>query len=244
MKFILLLITAVIFLSGTPVYADFGSFLVLKNTYLHPEDAKGRKVLTRGRKAYTVVNMEEVDNNVLQYLVIIPWKKQVITGSGFIIQSEEDLKDTEHPMVRVYDQVPDATSDLTVFKMVPAKHLQLTGRKEVSRDFPNLTWRAINYKTTIPRKFWIKEWAGLYRQDQSPEWMDKTYQESLKIKMSVTNRRKVLMGLVETGFTRQMVRLALGEPVESHTDENTGLLEWHYRDRKVIFKDNKVQQIL
>lgn len=242
MKFFILLFTTLL-IAGSSVYAQFGSFIVLKNTYLFSESGKGKKVLTRAKRAYSVVDMQETKKQGVKYLVIVPWKKQVVTGSGFIIQNEEDLKDADHPMVRVFEQVPDATSDLTQYKTVPAKHLQLTGRKEVSKDFPNLTWRAVNYKTTMPKKLWVKEWAGLYRQDKTAEWMNKIYLKSLKIKMSSKVRQKVLLGLIETGFSSQLVRLALGEPEEQTTDE-AGLLEWQYHDKRVIFKENKVHQVL
>lgn len=243
MKFFAPLFIAFCILIATPLYADVGSFLVLKNTYLYPENGKGKKLLTRVKRAYAVLNMRETKKGEVQFLITVPWKKQVITGSGFIIQSEEDLKDAEQPMVRVFEKIPEAASDLTQYKSVLAKHLQLTGRKEVSKDFPNLIWKAVNYKTTVPRNFWVKEWAGLYRLDKPASWLGDTYKKSLKIKMATKNRLKVLLGLIETGFTSKMVHLSLGEPIERKMDES-GYLEWQYPDKRVVFKADKVQQVL
>ena len=173
-----------------------------------------------------------------------PKEDHIINGSGFIVETEKELKELGIKEVKVYPELPLKKVDLTNYYLVPSNQLSFSGRNLSSPDFPNLTWKAVNFKTNAPLQVWVPEWAGIYRPDKDADWLNNTYQSLINKDMDKEIMEKILMGLVETGFTKEQVRMALGDPTEEQMVENSSKLEWRYGSRKVIFDNNVVSRVL
>ncbi|MCG8339004.1 MAG: hypothetical protein MJE63_31225 [Proteobacteria bacterium] len=240
-----LLIGVVMFSIAIDCIAENGSFLVLKSTYLFQnQDQTGRKILTRDRQAYQVMDMYVPKNGTMVFKIEFTKKTRAINGSGFIVETESELKELGLSEVKVYAEKPSRKSDLTKFQLVPSNQLSFTGRQEESPDFPKLTWKAVNYKTQAPIHVWVPEWAGIYRPDKNASWLNNTYIAAISKQFKKDVLDKVLNGQVETGFTKEQVRLALGNPENEQLIENDTKLEWVYSSRKVIFTNDIVSRVL
>lgn len=227
------------------LYASNGSFLILKSTYLFPlKDQQGRKFLTRNQKAYEVINLYKPPQKSMMFEIKFSKEENIINGSGFIVETEAELKELGIKKVKVYPELPQKSTDLTDYHLVPSNHLSFSGRQLDSPDFPNLTWKAVNFKTNAPIRIWVPEWAGIYRPDKNADWLNKTYESLINKNLDKILLEKILMGLVETGFTKEQVRMALGEPIEEQLIENSTKLEWRYNGRKVIFDNDVVSRVL
>ena len=241
----ILIIGVVALLFALDGVAENGSFLVLKSTYLfQSQDQTGRKILTRDRHAYQVLDMYAPKNGPIVFKIEFTKKTRAINGSGFIVETETELKELGLSEVKVYAEKPNRRSDLTRFQLVPSNQLSFTGRQEESADFPKLTWKAVNYKTQVPVQVWVPEWAGIYRPDKDSIWLNNTYAAAVSKQFKKEVLDKVLNGQVETGFTKEQVRLALGTPEKEQMIENDTKLEWVYNSRKVIFINNIVSRVL
>lgn len=226
------------------VLADNGSLLVLKNTYFYElPSKKGKRILTRKREAYDVI---AVNNNggSQMFKVRVPEKANIVNEGGYVAETDPEIRALGPEKIKVFSEIPTIKSDLTRYKLVPSNYLSITGRKEHSKDFPYLTWRAVNYKTNAPSEYWIAAWAGIYRPDKDADWLNRIYQKTIAQNLSQSLISKIMQGLVEAGYTKEEVRLALGEPVKEQIAQENNQLEWIYTDRKVIFKNNKVMQVL
>lgn len=246
MKYLLTLFFLAVIGNGI-LFAEEGTILILKSTYLYNSPDKsedGRIMLTRKRQAHSVVDMAINRKKETMFQIIVPSREQVINGSGFIFENEKELKELGEKSVKVYSEIPGHGSDLTRFILVPSRQLLFTGQKEESMDFPNLVWRAVNYKITVKERLWVPDWAGFYRPDKEVDWLNRTYLEAIKMKLKGRLLDKILLGMVEIGFSKVHVRLALGNPDEEVISQEKDQIEWIYRDRKVIFKNNQVMQIL
>jgi hypothetical protein len=135
-------------------------------------------------------------------------------------------------------------SDLTRYHLVPAHHLSLTGVQQNSPDFPHLVWRGVNFKTYQPVYYWVADWAGIYRPDKTADWLNLAFRRVLEIESDESKQRRMLLGLVEVGFNEKQVRLALGDPANVRQIGDIGQVEWGYGNRKVIFKNSRVVQVL
>ena len=237
--FILVIIVVVPVASG-----DNGSLLVLKNTYFyqHPTQ-KGKRTLTRKRQAYDVIAVMNATSSQM-FKVRVPSKSSDINESGYVVETDPELRALGSEKIKVFAEIPLIKTDLTLFKLVPSNQLSFTGRKEISKDFPHLKWRAVNYKINIPAEYWIAAWAGIYRPDKDADWFNQTYQKATSKNLGQHLLTKILLGLVETGYTKEQVKLALGEPLKELIAAENNQLEWIYSDRKVIFRNNKVLQVL
>ena len=73
--------------------------------------------------------------------------------------------------------------------------------------------------------------------------MNQKYQQILSARPVPRKiRDNILVGLVETGFTPEYVILTLEQPSKKNSVNDT--VEWNYEDRKIIFQDNKVLQVI
>ncbi len=240
-----LIIIVATFLAVIDCFAGNGSFLILKSTYLFQnQDQTGRKILTRDRQAYQVLDMYAPKSGTIAFKIEFTKKTRAVNGSGFILETEAELKELGLSEVKVYAEKPNRKSDLTTFQLVPSNQLSFTGRQEESPDFPKLTWKAVNYKTQVPMQVWVPEWAGIYRPDKDAGWLNNTYLAAVSKQFKKDVLDKVLNGQVETGFTKEQVRLALGNPEKEQLIENNTKLEWIYYSRKVIFINNIVSRVL
>lgn len=227
------------------VIAGNGSFLILKSTYLYEtKDQKGKKFLIRERQAYNVLNIHAPKGSSLVFEIEFDKRSQPINGSGFIVETETELKGLGVSEVKVYLEIPTKQSDLTNYRLVPSNQLSFIGRQESSADFPNLTWKAVNFKAYIPIRGWIPEWAGIYRPDKEAAWLNQIYTAAQLTNITGKLLEKILNGQVEPGFTKEQVRMALGNPLQEQLSENDTKLEWIYGKRKVIFSNNVVSRVL
>lgn len=239
------LIFLVILFFSSNLYANSGSFLVLKSAYLYQNRTKsGKKTLTRKRKAYNVTSLHIGSGQSLMFQLEMENNNNVINGTGFIVETETELKELGEAKVKVYTELPKLESDLTNYWLISSNHLSFTGRVESSDDFPKLEWKAVNFKAVVPFKVWIPEWAGIYRPDKDADWLNRTYQLTVDRKLEKNLADKILLGQIEPGFTKEQVRMALGLPVKEQLIENDTKLEWIYYSRKVIFKDDVVLRVL
>jgi len=243
MKRVIILLICLTLLAPV-AFGGNGSLLVLKNTYFYKNrNKKGKRLLTRKRQAYEVVSISKSSKSHM-FKVRVYSNKNIVNESGFVIETDPELRALGQNKIRVFAEIPSIKSDLTNFKLVPSNQLSFTGRKEMSKDFPHLTWRAVNYKANAPEEYWIAAWSGIYRPNKEARWLNKTYKRALSSKINQQLLLKILRGLVETGYTKEQVRLALGEPLKEQIAKENAQLEWIYSDRKVIFKNEKVMQVL
>ncbi len=227
------------------VNAGNGSFLVVKSTYLYPDkNQKGKKFLTRIHKAFEVTNIFKPLQKSLMFEIQFPKENNIIIGTGFIVETESELKELGIKKVKVYPELPQLNIDLTTYHLVPSNQLSFTGKQLDSPDFPNLTWKAVNYKSNAPLNVWVPEWAGIYRPDKDAEWLNKTYESVVNKVLDKDLLNKILMGQVETGFTKEQVRMSLGDPLKEQFSENQTKLECIYNNRTIIFEKNVVSRVL
>ncbi len=227
------------------LYAGNGSFLILKSTHFYSNPKKsGQRILTRKRTAYEVISINSPKSKSLMFNILVPVKNNMVNGSGYIVETDAELQNLGVGWVKVYQELPNKKRDLTHFQLVPSNQLSFTGQKKTSPDFANLTWRAVNFKTNVPKKYWVSDWAGIYRPDKDAKWLGETYKAVLSKKLSGDLMTKILMGLVEPGFTKDQVRLALGSPLQEELIENNTKTEWIYNSLKVIFDNNLVLRVL
>ncbi|MDT8448180.1 MAG: hypothetical protein RRB13_14905 [bacterium] len=229
-------------LGALPLQAEMGSFLVLKSAYFYPSLNGGKKVLTRNKTAYPVVGMEFVGEDKMLFQVLVP-TDQISTGSGFIVETDQELKENKDALIKVYPSLPSTKADLTDYQLVPVAALLITGRQETQADFPQLAFRAVNYKGALPQTYWVDDWAGIYRPEKESTWLNQVFEELSRTQLPEDRRDRVLMGLVETGFTEQEVRQALGEPTQRERLA-TGEIQWIYANKKILFEAGKVAQVL
>ena len=245
MKFLFLFSLLLLTFQLSTAFAGNGSFLVRKSTYFYLNKNKtGKKILTRKRMAYAVTGIGFSKEKHLMLQILVPVKSNIINGSGFISETDNELQKLGFSKVKVYTRVPRLNNKQIDYQPVPSNQLSFTGGRETSPDFPNLTWRAVNYKTNVPEKYWIPEWSGIYRPDKGADWLNNTYQRAKKKKPAADLMNKILMGLVEIGFTREQVRMTLGTPVTEQFIENNTKTEWIYQSRKIIFENNRVLRVL
>ncbi|MFH2133375.1 MAG: hypothetical protein ABIK68_23600 [bacterium] len=232
-------------LSTAEVEAGNGSFLILKRVYFYVNAGQsGKKELTRTQKAYDVIDVTAQDQKPVMYQIVVKEDNNVINGTGYIVETEAELQKLGPNPVKVYAKVLGSQSDFTGFLLVSPNQLSFTGRQEQTRDFPYVIWKAVNYKTSAPKTYWVPDWSGIYRPDKTAAWLNQTYQKANRLKLNENLMHKILLGLVETGYTREQVELTLGNPQERKVIENATQEEWQYEGRKVIFKSNRVLRVL
>ena len=236
---------SLIVLIAVEALAQHGSFLILKSSYLFKSRSQQERVtLTRRKEAYNVIRFYEPKGASLMFEIAFGGIQTDINGSGFIVETESELKTLGASKVKVYPNVPSSRTNLTDYQAVPSNRLSFTGRQETSPDFPHLVWKAVNYKIQVPARLWVPEWAGIYRPDKEADWMNETYQAANRMDVTPELLNKILNGQVEAGFTKEQVRLALGSPLKEESAENDTRLEWIYYGRKVIFVDDIVSRVL
>ncbi len=228
-----------------PVHAKNGSFLILKSAYLYEKKTqKGKKTLTREKKAYEVTDIYIASGSSLMFRIMLPDKKNEINGTGFIVETESELNNLGLKEVKVYPDLPESKSNLTSFYFIPSNQVTFTGKTSISADFPKLVWKAVNFKASIPSEVWVPEWAGIYRPSKDAAWLNKTYDSLVRKKLDKILEEKILTGQVDIGFTKEQVRLSLGDPSEEHLMEDDTKLEWIYPGHKIIFLNGTVSRVL
>ncbi|PCI27653.1 MAG: hypothetical protein COB67_08085 [SAR324 cluster bacterium] len=226
-------------------FAGNGSFLILKSVYLHEAvNQDGVKLLTRQKIAYDVEMLFLSPEDTIMYQLVLPWREKGINGSGYILESDAELQKLGEKQVKVYAELPTLGMDMTNFQPVPSHKLLFTGKKVDAEDFPHLIWREVNYEIKTAKRFWAPEWAGIYRPDKSADWLNQIHRETVRLRLKGSLLQKILMGLVETGFSKKQVLLAIGDPREKQFSQEAQQEEWIYVDRKIIFKDNQVIRVL
>ncbi|MBU3917626.1 hypothetical protein KKA14_19015 [bacterium] len=230
--------------NASSTFADNGSFLVLKSTHFYADkNQTEKKRLTRKREAYEVIAIETTKEDLVMFRINVPVQNNIVNGSGFILETDAELQVLEFGKVKVFPTVPRINNLLTNHRLVPSNHLSFTGRQSKSPDFPNLTLRAVNYKTNAEKKYWVPEWSGIYRPDKDAEWLGRTYQTVQKLELDSNLMNKILLGLVEIGFTENQVKLALGAPVKKQAIEEGTKTEWIYNSQKIILMNGYVLRV-
>ncbi|OGH03793.1 MAG: hypothetical protein A2557_13665 [Candidatus Lambdaproteobacteria bacterium RIFOXYD2_FULL_56_26] len=222
--------------------AELGAFFANKSTYGRTELNGGQKKLIPAKSIYPVVALEVAEKNHVLYRLLYP-DTSVSTGSGFIVETDQELQEKKEGLIKVYKEVPNKKTDLTQFTWVPLEALLVTGRLEQSPDFPNLVFRAANYKGQLPLQLWVEDWAGIYRPDKDANYLTLTWAMLEQMQISRGKKQRILMGLVETGFSKDEVKLALGAPLKEEPLPS-GELQWLYPDKKVIFLNGQVVRVL
>jgi len=235
----------ILLLSIGSAQAGNGSFLILKRVYFYNNANKsGKRYLTRTQKAYEVVDVASMNKKSVMYRIVVPQSNNPVNGTGLIVETEAEIRKLGARPVKVYSKVLTIKSNFTNFQRVPATHLSFSGQQEQTADFPNISWKVVNYKTNAPKIYWVPDWSGVYRPDKNAEWLNRTFQKAGRMKLGESLLQKILMGTVEAGFTRVQVELTLGEPVEKKHLDNNRQEEWQYKRRKIVFESNHVLRIL
>jgi len=237
-----LLLGLLLFCVGVPqAFAGLGSFLVTKTVYLYAgADPQAEKTLTRRVRAYPVTAIKQGKGDDLMLQIEVPSSNNLVQGVGFIVETDEELAAKAGGQVKVYSEVPNVQVGLDNYQFIDAGDLLATGREEKSKQFPALNFRAVNYKTTLPKRYWVFDWGGIYRPDKDAAWLNQIHPQVASLKTAQERKTKILNGLVEPGFTLAEVRLALGEPVKEGPAETPGQLQWEYQSRRIIFEAGKV----
>ncbi|MBT4285872.1 MAG: hypothetical protein HOD92_00930 [Deltaproteobacteria bacterium] len=227
------------------IYAEFGSFFILKSVYLYKDaELKTGKTLTRRQKAYDVVQVKFDSKKNLLFQITVPEKTNLVNGSGYITETETELEKSEQQYIKVYSRLPKLQTGQNEFVMVPKDQLLFTGRQEKSESYPFLDWREVNYKTDLPMSLWVADWAGVYRPDKDAEWLNSINQKFTIERFSKKMKEKILFGIIEVGFSSKHVSLALGRPEKIIETEEKDTVEWIYPNRKIILNKNKVIRVL
>ena len=225
--------------------ASKGSLLILKtaNLYEFP-DLTGKHLKTKLKLAYEINNiqLDAQQNPVFQ--IIYYGRKSELIGSGYILETDEELKIADADQVRVYGSLPQPGKEFTKYTLIATTDLQFTGRKEVTPKFPNIEWRSVDFKTKIPRLFWVKLVEGIYRQDKTALWLNQIYPKVSRLRLKASSKLKILKGLIEVGFSDVQVRLALGEPTQIKISDSEEEVDWMYVGKRIVFENKKVKQIL
>ena len=227
------------------VYAEFGSFFILKSVYLFKDSGlKTGKILTRRQKAYDVVQMKFGSNKNLLFQITVPEKMNLVNGSGYVIETEAELEKSDKRNIKVYFKLPKLQTGQNEFVLVPKDQLLFTGRQEKSESYPFLSWREVNYKTDLPTNLWVEGWAGIYRPDKDADWLNEVSQQLTLERFSKQLNEKILFGIIEVGFNNIQVSLALGRPEKINETDEKDTVEWIYPNRKIVLKENKVIRVL
>jgi len=242
-----LALLAMILLSHIAIAEDAGkgAFLLTKSTNLYENlDLTGKKYLTKRRTAFAVTNISTSKKRPAFFQIEFPFLLDTINGNGFIVESEQELQEIGENKVKVYLFIPVNSSKIPGYILVPPEKLSFSGKNGQSQLFPEVTWRAVDFSVKIPKKLWVSSEFGIYRPDKEVDWLKKVWTSVWKKKYAYTVRRAILRGLVENGFTQEQVLMALGDPLKKVDKEETDDSEWIYPDKKVIFKNGVVQQVL
>ncbi|NQU62993.1 MAG: hypothetical protein HQ517_01725 [SAR324 cluster bacterium] len=178
------------------------------------------------------------------YKLIVPESENLVNGSGFIIETDGELQKMGLKQVKVYPKVLSVKADFMDYQLVSSNQLSLTGRQERAADFPNVIWKAVNFKANVPKNFWVPDWSGIYRPGKTADWLNQTYEKALRLKLEINILQKILKGLVEAGFTKEQVEMTLGAPLKIKQLENSTEVEWEYSGHKIIFESERVLRIL
>ncbi|MDH5559341.1 MAG: DUF2845 domain-containing protein [Deltaproteobacteria bacterium] len=225
--------------------ASQGAFLIVKSTYLYDEINKsGRKFLTRSKKAFEVIDIKELSSGSLMFQIIYPLKKTSITGSGFIVENDLELKELGTANIKVYNKIPQNKKENFKYKLIPANQFLFSGKQSESPVFKNILFRAVNYKAKVPKLYWVDRWAGIFRADKTAEWLNDVHQRLKAQKQPWSITQKILMGSVETGFTKEQVLMSLGQPEKEIKSDDGKQDEWVYPHYKLIFENEKVVRVL
>lgn len=225
--------------------AGNGSFLILKRVYFYNDaNTSEKRLLTKSRKAYEVTDVSLSTQKTVMFRIIVPQVKSQVNGTGYIIETEADLRKMGNHPVKVYANVLTTSSDFSQYQLVKPTDLSFSGRQENSPDFPNISWKAVNFKTSIPGTFWVPDWSGIYRPDKNAAWLNRTYEKAKQHRLKDALLHKILLGMVEIGFTKSQVGLALGEPLKTKKLDKANQEEWQYNGRTIVFELNRVLRVL
>jgi len=237
-----LLLVCLFFGFSQAAFADMGAFFITKSTYLYSQIGGGTKQLTRKKQAYPVLESKQVGKASLLYRIRIDSTRQS-AGTGFVVQTDLELQTKKGELIKVYLEPPTKTEQLGDFHWVPGELLLATGTQEQSELFPELEFRAVSYKGVIPQFVWVDSWAGIYRPDKSANFLNMSWDTLSQTETDKGKAKRILMGLVELGYTKDEVKLALGAPLKEEALPG-GELQWVYLQKKVIFEKGKVTRTL
>jgi len=230
-----------IFAASNTAFANMGAFLVLKSTYLYTEKGAGSKQLTRKKEAYPVVGISRLGDKLLYQ--VLEESKKISTGTGFVVETDQELQAKKEDLVKVYLQLPQKNTDLKDFQLVPTHLLLATGAQEQSQAFPELEFRAVSYQGAVPKLSWVYSWAGIYRPDKSASFLNLVWSRLEQGEYTRSKVKRIMMGLVEIGYSKSDVKLALGAPLKEEALPG-GELQWVYPQKKVVFNKGKVTRTL
>lgn len=241
-NWLLILLLSVLF-SYPLAAADLGSLLITHQASLYLEPSmKGRHLLTRLKKAYQVTGIKALKDKMI-FEIIYPGRTREVSGNGFILNTELTQGGTESQKINVYSELPERSQKLIEFNEMPIKDIQVLSQRSSSPDFPEVEWIPVSYKTRLPQRFWVYSFQGIYRPEKSVTWSQNTYSQLIRLKYSGEILQKLLQGMVEVGFTKLEVRLALGSPISTVKLDKPESQEWTYQHLKITFKNDKVVSV-
>ncbi|MDX2469019.1 MAG: hypothetical protein QNL04_00415 [SAR324 cluster bacterium] len=228
-----------------PLFANQGSFLVTKSIYLYKDsDKKSKKILTKRNKAYDVTALKILKDNQVFLKISVPSQNHKVNGSGFILETGDELIGKVGKKIKVYGEIPTTKENLTNFVLVNTKDIKLTAKTTRSSHFLGITFTGVNYESILPREYWVLDWGGIYRPDKDAFWLNDAYQKLKKLNLKADKTNKLLLGIIETGYSGAQVKLSWGDPLKEQPGDVAGEVEWTYPNKKVILEKGFVKQQL
>ena len=218
-----------------------GSLITNRNSYFYAEpDLQSKKYYVPTYSSFKVLDIFVDSDNQVFFLVEKNTIHKKERGVGFVYVN---LEETEEKIVKFFKEIPIKQDDFLQYHDVSVKDLKATGKRSPAKGVPFLFWYEVNYNIDFPEKIWASNRRVSYRPNKSSKWLDTKNQQITNTRLLPRLiRDNILAGLVEIGYTPEQVILALEEPLEQNLVNDTK--EWNYEYRKIIFRNNKVFQII
>ncbi len=236
-----LLFSALLFFLSIGSIFALGSVITTRNSYFYASpDLQSKKYYVPTYSSFKVLDIFIDSNNRIFFLVEKNTIRKKETGTGFVYV---DLENTAEKKVKFFKKIPVKQEDFLGYHEVSVEFLKATGKFFPAQDVPFLNWYEVNYNIDFPEKIWAPRSRIVYRANKSLKWLDAKNQQIVDTPQVPRQiRDKILAGVVEIGYSPEHVILVLEEPAEKNSAND--ITEWNYEDRKIVFKNNKVFQII
>lgn len=217
-----------------------GSLITIRNYYFFEKpDLDSKRHYIARYNTFSVLDIYEDKDGKFFFLVEVNIEKKKQKKEGFIFKNSVGENEKT---VQLFFKIPEKKTDLLNYQEVLFADLKFQEDTFSSKEFPLQIWYKVEYNTDPPEKAWASESAIIYRFDKSPKWLSEKFSELVKQKITKDKRNKILSGIIERGYNKEEVILTLGSPLAERMENN--FLELEYKDRKIIFQEEEVKQII
>lgn len=220
-----------------------GAVLLLQRTALYTDQKLTKaRLYTNRRQAHPVLDWayNKKIKFKIQYKPIVKRYK----SKGYILKNKTALHNLGAELIRVYPKLPENSKDQANYLWIPANSLKLNAEHLANKKYTYTQWYAAEYNLQLPQNFWIAPTAWVFRPQKTANWLNDLFKTLQKEKYSKDVELKILLGLVEAGYTKKQVELALGTPEQKNFDEQNQQWQWVYAGQRVLLKDDLVIQTI